>query len=252
MVVAAAGNVHPLVCPACFTRTVGVAFHRESTTVTSDGRVVKGQLPATGRGNLLQAEVTVAEPPGFDGTSFAAPLLSGFAALTTSPHDVEALARSGTALTPVLQLAQLHAQCSERGGARAIATLHQGMLAFAEGIPAGHRHWERAIVSQTCPECALFLIDWYNALVSLLMATGVPEQAVPIARIAAVLAPFSPSVAGNLGEGLRRWALGEPQESPRRGEHFREAALAFERAVQLSPVSLFVSRLHEVRAELAR
>jgi subtilisin family serine protease len=249
VVIAAAGNVHPLVCPACLTRTVGVAFHQERVEERG-GQVIRVELPASGKGNLVQVEVTVPEPPGFDGTSFAAPLFSGFAALLSTPGDVEELARSGIALTPVLTLAQLHYADREAVPARAIATLHKGLLAFADGIPPAHRHWEQPLVSEPCPTCALFLVDWYDALVSLLTATGEADQAAPVARIAAVLAPLSASSAGNLGNALLRWALDEPGPSQRR-DHLREAAVAFERARQLEPgVRSYEEGLGQVRAAL--
>lgn len=245
VVVAASGNAEQHACPACATRALGVGFHAEIAAVR-DGRVVTGQtLPRT-ESNLVW-EVTVPEPPGFEGTSFASPLISGLAALQEDPAEFAALAHLPRALTPVLIVANEVAH-RETIDAAALSVWHAAMLEFAEAVPARHRHWAEDVPAP-CSTCSFAMVEWYNAFTVLRLLQNDLVQALAMARLAATVAPHSPSAHGNLGETYRRWGLSLRNGSLERLAALRCAADAFARAARDAPD---VAMYAEDAAALAR
>jgi hypothetical protein len=252
VVVAAAGNEFEATCPACFRRVVGTGFE-STTTVERDGVVVTVRgLPQTTT-LQLRAELVVEEPPGFLGTSFAAPLISGLAALLPSPGDVADMAWLANAMTPLLQIAGIHRATPSRDIPLGAAdTVLQGLSRFAEAVPERHQHWKQPFVAEPCAICALLMVDWFDAYTSHLLWRRADEQALGFARIAAMLAPDVASVNGNLGEAHRRAAEAAPDPGQRR-EHLRLAEVAYGRAVDRSrePVPEYSSALSGVRSLLS-
>jgi hypothetical protein len=250
LVVAASGNSFAATCPACVGKVVGAGFHT-TRLVEREGVVYRtSELPQT-QTRQLRPEFLVEEPPGFLGTSFAAPLLSGFASLVPAPAEIAKLAWVPIAMTPVLVLANTHAVTPARDIPEvAPRILHQGLLRIAEAVPVAHQHWREAMVTRSCAVCALVMVAWYDAFTSLLTASGVPERAAPIARIAAVLAPDAATVQSNLGLACR--ALAEKTlDASRRRELLMESANAYRRAIARAPdVSLYAAGSAEVTAAL--
>jgi hypothetical protein len=251
LVVAAAGNKFEATCPACFRCVIGTGFE-STTTVERDGVVltVRG-LPQTST-LQLRTELVVEEPPGFLGTSFAAPLISGLAALLPSPGDVADMAWLANAMTPLLRVAGIHRATPSRDiPASAADTVLQGLARLAEAVPEQHQHWKQQLVSEPCAICTLLMVDWFDAYTSHLLWRGADEQALGLARIAAIVAPEVASVNGNLGEAHRRAADAAPDPGQRR-EHLRLAEVAYGRAVDRSPVPVaeYSSALLDVRSLL--
>lgn len=239
LVVAASGNAQQYACPACATRALGVGFHAETVAVR-DGRVVTGQaLPQT-ESNLVW-EVTVPEPPGFEGTSFASPLMSGLAALQEDPADFAALARLPRALTPVLIVANEVAN-REPVDSAALTVWHAAMLEFAEAVPPRHRHWDE-VAPAPCSTCSFAMVEWYNTFTVLRLLQNNLGQALAMARLAVRVAPHSPSAHGNLGETYRRCGLSLPEDSPERLAALVRAADAFACAARGAPdVAMYAER----------
>ncbi|WP_436497138.1 S8 family serine peptidase [Actinokineospora sp. HUAS TT18] len=243
LVVAASGNLTNPACPACVDRVVGVGFHR-SNRVERDGVVfTTSELPLT-EADIGRSELLMEEPPGFLGTSFAAPLLSGLGALVPSPSELADLVRVAKAMAPILLLAD----AQWRTPADAVpGTLHQGLLRIAEAIPPAHRHFDQEQVDTPCIGCALLLIDWYDVFVAMLVASGVPHKALGLARIASILAPTSPSTAGNHGLAAERAATAEVDPAQREAL-YDEALSAYERTCRLAPgVSTYAAAHARVR-----
>lgn len=243
VVVAASGNLDGPACPACSPGVVGVGFHGREVALVRDGRVVTGQSMPRTDSNLLW-EVSVPEPPGFEGTSFAAPLLAGLAAIQDDPAELVAMARLPKLLTPVLLLAHALTRPAGRpgpagderpdaaGGERpepasderpdpaggevpdpaiddgpdpaALAVWQAAMVEFAQVVPDRHRHWEQD-APDACSPCSLTMVDWYNAFTVLRLVQGDLFQALAMARLAVAVAPRSASAHGNLGEIWSRW-----------------------------------------------
>lgn len=238
LVVAAAGNFMSSSCPACFIRTVGVGFVTEQSS-ERDGRRVNSQTPVDAEHQNFMGEINLPAPPGLEETSFAAPMLSGFAALLDEPTDAESMVRLGTGLTPILALANnlavAAAENTEIPG-EAPMTLEAGFLEFAEACPVRHRHWNEES-PEPCPACALFMIEWYKALVSFWVNTS-NHQAPAFAQLACTLAPHSPEAAGNLGAAIY-WETRRAQLEPNAKHELLERSLqAWRRALHLAPTSM--------------
>lgn len=233
LVVAASGNWTVDSCPACFERVVGVGFHR-TRRAQSGGSVFTVSELSVSEAPVGRAELLIEEPPGFVGTSFAAPLLSGLGALAPAPADLATMSRISRAMTPVLTLAGLQVAHAPDLPADAPWTLHQGLVRIAEAIPSGHRHLDQDRVDQPCVVCTLLLADWYDVFVSLLVASGNPDGGLAIARVAALLAPEVASVSGNYGLASERAAQSRT-DAAARAALLDEARAAYRNAIRLAP-----------------
>lgn len=252
LVVAASGNRTRLACPACVARVVGAGFHRRRR-LERDGVVfTTSDLPET-KAKTERSELVVDEPPGFLGTSFASPLLSGFAALLEAPSELTTAARAVQGMTPVLLLAGSQAATPPAELPEgAPLTLHQGLVRFTEGaMPARHRHFDEKWIRSPCPLCALLFVDWYDIFVSILVASGKPVDALAIARIAAVVTPETPSVNANYGLAARSAAQIEAGVDERRAL-LTESFAAYERACTGAPdVAIYRDAKAAVDAQLS-
>ena len=211
LVVAAAGNRNQAACPASFRGVVGVGFHRTVQTVVGEAVALKPLPTSTEQdsSNGLLYEVTVEEPPGFEGTSFASPMLSGLASLLQHPADVGRIASLSFAVAPLaaqmrLFLASEPSSTPERSG----RTLLSGLLKVMDAIPDSHRHWEIGKTVVPCPLCSTVLAEWYNALAAVAGRVAIPE-ALGVAIFAAGVSPVSAAAAGNLAAVWLRLALEE-------------------------------------------
>jgi hypothetical protein len=246
LVVAAAGNTDRPVCPACATRALGIGFEHQALVTREGGHVLSRSLPEGFVQNLL-TELTVPQPNQLLGTSFAAPLVAGFAAVVEDRENFASMARLPFAMTPLLTLLGV----LRRGRPEpsdATETLRQGFLAFLAGVPAPHRHWEQA-EPRPCATCALFMAEWYKGLVSLLVGIGFADAAAPWARLAATLMPCSADVMALYGTTLVRLAAAAPAGSSESRRLTADAAEMYVRALELRPGDpLWEARLADLRS----
>lgn len=248
LLVAASGNHETTACPACVARVVGVGFVSTHTIQVNGSVFTQGDLPAS-KGHMERAELAVEQPPGFGGTSFAAPLLTGLAATVEHPEAISEVAKLSRALPAVLLLASLQWHTGAAAlpeGAPGI--LHAGLIKFADAIPTAHRHFDQDLTTHSCALCTLLLIDWYDVYVSLFIAAGPQTTALAMARTASVLAPNTPSVAGNHGLAAERCAGQTPDGAPRT-QLLAEAKVAYTAAVELAgDVAMYRDALARVSA----
>lgn len=246
LVVAASGNLEGQSCPACFVRVVGVGFHRTRRVEVAGTVFMTSELPVS-TGPMSRAEFVVEEPPGFQGTSFAAPLVSGFGALLPEPKLLAEIGNMSRALTPVLALANAQWTLGvDQLPDDAPEILWKGLMAFADSIPASHRHFDQESITEACAACALLLIDWYDVAVSLYSAILDWKHALGIARIAAVLAPESASVNGNHAFAAERAAEHQTDETERKAL-LRESVAAYKNAVRIAPeVTMYATELDRI------
>lgn len=242
VVVAAAGNILETACPACVETAVGVGFQSRRSVVIDGNIVLANGVPVTRHGNDTRPEIMLHEPPGFNGTSFAAPLLVGLTALLPAPGDLGQMARLGHAATPLLELANRHRVAGNAVPPRAVNTLLDGMEQFRAKIPSEHQHW-RDPSPRPCALCALVLADWWDTFVAyrLHLAWGTigpgrsEESGETVLRLActvAAIAPFSAASAAH--EGLA-WELhANATAGPEREEALLRARDALTRAIGLS------------------
>jgi len=180
----------------------------------------------------LNTEVVIPHPKELRGTSFAAPLTAGFAALLDDPCDFADMARFKAATVPLAWL--LSTLCGAADTASGWATLWAGFEAFAGALPERHQHWRAAPIAP-CPTCALMLEDWYKNYASLLLVVGRADKAIEATEVAAAVMPHSPAMFGLLGEAERRVAAAEPPGSVEARRLRGDAARHFSRALELRP-----------------
>ncbi len=245
LVVAAAGNLDQPSCPACLNRTVGVGFASVGTVQQGNQTLVTSGLPEEFDQNLT-AETLIPQPPGFLGTSFAAPLLCGLAALTHDRRDFGEMARLPMAFTPFLMLAM---SASSQGISRVFgdALVSSGGI-LAESVPARHQHWKEKHPDQ-CVACSLFVHSFYQTYSAVLIGLGA-EQAAGWTYVSMRVIPWSADLAGNRGTLLRRLAQGEADQRAKVAK-LDDAAQFYRFSLALRPGDpTFEQQLAEVSLEI--
>lgn len=256
LVVAASGNdVSQLACPACVRSVLGVGFRRTEYGV-EHGVVFTRPAMTESILDLGRAELLVEEPPGFVGTSFAAPLVAGLAALLPAPADLVALARCNRAFNrTVLELAYFHIHGSGATPPGVGSTIAGGLDRIFREVPPAHQHVEHAQTSTTCGACGVTMLDWYDVYVGLFATHGDPLHALEVARIASVLFPFTASVRGNHGFAAEGAAAADdfPGTAAERTSLLRESLVGHTTAAELAPsVPMYAEARDRVRGELER
>ena len=245
VIVAASGNTDRSVCPACYTRSIGVGFEKRERVLVGDRDVITTSLPTFAQN--LRTESLLPQPPGFDGTSFAAPLTSGLAAILPRTSDVASMSRMPFAFFPLAALLDTIAAASEPAE-RSIETLVAGFDLFGDACPDDHRHWSQASPGP-CVTCSIYMIDWYNNYSALRLFIRDPG-AVEFAALATTVAPFSPDAALNHGTALARAARSLPA-GPSRRRGLREAEREYRRSLSLAAApNAAVVELARVQEEL--
>lgn len=230
--IAASGNRYPTSCPACTQGSVGVGFQRSVLVERNGGVTLERQLPRTEHGDYTNPELMLDEPVGFDGTSFASPLLAGLTALLDDPLDTRRMAGLARAATPLLMLALAYRDEFENATPRTVDTLLRGFSLFAARIPASHHHWLEPQPAP-CAICALVLTDWYDTLTSVHLLRRATDDALRWGMTVATLAPFSATSASNAGLALAQHA--DRSAADQRADALAHAEAYLERAVALAP-----------------
>lgn len=234
VVVTAAGNLpdRTAVCPSAHPRAIGLGFENRPTAFVDEMTTVGAATPDDFTQNL-RVELSVPQPRGFLGTSFAAPLVSGFAALLADPAEVAVLTRLRAGLAPLMNLSS-----SLRGrpsiGAELAGTVLAGFAAYGNGFPEAHQHW-RVPRPDPCASCALFLHDWYRNYTAVLAVLAEPAAAVVRCGNAALVLPTSADVACNHALALRAFAATLPDGSADRRRCLELAAGEYRRALARQP-----------------
>lgn len=199
-VVAAAGNGCAPQCPAVHERVVGAGFEQE---VRSAGRI------GFSRPTFVQAdrtELALAQPPGFDATSFAAPLLTGVAALDGAGPDLAALIGVANAMSVVQRRHQVFGDGVEPAGVterRALEILDEYRFVL-DMLPPPHRHADRA--DPPCATCGVLLVDLYLNAGLLALELGLDEESDRWLRAGLRVCPLCPDLLLNRGAFFRQQA----------------------------------------------
>jgi Subtilase family len=228
LVVSAAGNVFEIACPACHDRCVGVGFEAQTIVHTGDGNLLARNLPYGFSQNLV-TEISIPQPAGFFGTSFASPLIAGFAAVVNS-EDFLQLARMPFAMAPISILLQ-RIQQSGRGTATQAEAVFEGFRRLTAEVPRSHHHWEEGPFVP-CAVCSLFMVDWYRDFLDILTGSGRAGAAVHVGAAAELVLPNSAAVTGNFAVAARTLAASTDDPSDKR-RLLEVAADRFRRAERL-------------------
>jgi hypothetical protein len=183
------------------------------------------------------------------GSSFAAPLISGMAALMRSRNELSAyrelsrLAALGDAL-----LGKLDHSVDNDWSDRRDGVIDRLYVKAINGQPHPHLHPDH---QEVCPECGLFAASAYVNFGLFKLNWGDLDGAEPLLRAAGAFAPWSPHAAANMGVALALRAR-QAQEQNRWSDVSRlliEAADLQQKALDLRPDSQsYRARVEEFRA----
>jgi hypothetical protein len=207
LVVAAAGNDVDLVsCPAVHESVLAVASHLYSSRLVDEDRILES-TDIESLSQSLFADLTIDKVPGFDGTSFAAPLVAGFSALLENPKEM----REGALTYQATQVAkQRHANLCFPPVATntreepfiGVASLYEEVISHFH--PA-HRHQHPAVL-EPCAYCSLLHHDFWQMFGLLIYGAGDFESARLVLERGAQLAPRAAGLISNLAATLHRSA----------------------------------------------
>jgi hypothetical protein len=229
VVVSAAGNdadADP-VCPSCNAKVIGTGFERQRHVLVDGGDVTVRGFPTSFSQNYF-VELSIPQPDGFDGTSFAAPLISGMLAISSDERTgSEEMVWFPTALAPAAAalnlFAEMPADRGEEDRARLASAALAGYQIVADCCPPEHQHWLPG-AARACGWCAWCMTDWYRDYSALLIGTGQADIARNVAGLGSTVNPRSPEIAGNMAVACTRLAAAEAEGSVEHEQLLGEAA----------------------------
>lgn len=202
LVLAAIGNSHDDVySPAIDDSVMACGFHLTQQDFASDGTEYFNATNASFEQSLFNIDFALEQPAAALGSSFAAPLLTGFAALMTSPASFPEFARvHRLASFADLKWQDVRDLLPEAQASPAYAaSVNEAHRAFADAMQAcPHRHY-REEPPDPCPECALFCELCYLNWALLRLKAGDLQGAEVLLRAARGFAPNNAKAAANLG-----------------------------------------------------
>jgi hypothetical protein len=237
LVIAAAGNDENLqaVCPSANSRTVGLGFENRPVRYADGMTTVGSSLPDDFEQTLM-VELGIPQPAGFLGTSFAAPLVSGLAALLTNPMDVAVCTRLRAGLAPLINLS-MTMRSTPIVTKSVLTTALAGFAEYAAGFPPAHQHWLHQ-PPKPCAVCSFFVHDWYRNYTAVAATQIEPAEATAICTLGTAVLPRSADLACNRGAALRRLATSTLDNPAARARHLADATEEYQRALRLQPGNL--------------
>lgn len=206
-VVAAAGNRPEMVfVPAATPGVISIGFQKVQRSIPAAAggtEVARADQPTFQQSAAL--DFTLQQPDGVVGSSFAAPLVSGFAALMSNRSEVPQFlrcARRGSLASWFL------AAWLQNPSAGDVEFLRGQVSAALASIPHPH-HQEPENQIASCPECAVFAAETVINGGLFFLRVGETGQALSLLRAASRFAPSNPHAAANLAVTHERLALQE-------------------------------------------
>lgn len=233
VVMAASGNESShAFSPALEPSVFSIAFFRASRSVV-DGLLETAQSKRPTFDESEFSDFGLLQPTGVLGSSFATPLLSGFAALMTDRRELAGFRDSATPSGFADALA-----ITFDPGERWTPTRH-GVVdnLYARALDLlPHKHLDAASHGP-CPECSFFGVPQYINFGLWKFQWGDLDGAERLLRAATAFAPSNPHGYANLGVvcGVRAKAAKERMSLDVASRYLREAVSLFEHAVALRP-----------------
>lgn len=224
-VVAATGNAGGHVYdPALRPGVIAAGFHRVARA--ADAGMERAVLKPPTYSQSEFRDIGVQQPPGVLGSSFAAPLVSGFVALMGCRSDLQAYGRLAWSAGLAEQLmAQLGGD-----GAPLPRQLQATAMLFDQAVQAApHAH---AVADGPCPECALLSASAFINGGLFALNRGALDQAQALLAPAEAFAPANPHAAANLA---MVYALRAREGQSGAGAALAEAARLMAKAMALRP-----------------
>jgi tetratricopeptide (TPR) repeat protein len=194
IVVAAAGNdPGAIYCPARSSHVIASGFSVEQLNIASDGGELAMSAITNDFSHSQFTDYTIRQVPGALGTSYSAPLLSGFLALDTDWDEFYAFVIAQRKAANASWFYRLARETNDKNALNTAIDLFDQSL---ELLP--HRH-ERDDSSVPCGECILFAEDIYVNYGLASASKGDFERSALLWEAAAKFAPDSPHAYANLG-----------------------------------------------------
>jgi hypothetical protein len=231
LVIAAAGNAKGhLFTPAIAPDVLSVSFARSTRSDAGPMETAEYRSPSFSQSEFV--DFGIGQPGNVIGTSFASPLLSGFAALMPSPRELFAYRR-------VQELVGIADQLLPGLPQGAWDDHRHGTVdrLYMDAVKAGpHSHFNPE-EQRPCPECAVFGANAYVNLGLLRLTGGDLDAAFWMLTGAWAFAPSNPYAAANLALvfGRRADECVEAGNVPRATEFLTGAIQASTRACELRP-----------------
>ncbi|MCX6538403.1 MAG: S8 family serine peptidase [Acidobacteria bacterium] len=250
MIVAAAGNaLDSACCPARADGVVAAGFEgrdARTTTLEDGGKQEVAFAAAPAVAQSLLTDMSLAEIPGVLGTSFAAPLIAGAAAIVLSPAELSAYVAS-QALAAMPQF--LHALIKTSRAdvpAESVRQIGEWYMRAQQRLPHVHCDYQARLnpaVACTdpaqCASCGIFAESIMVNHGLWLLETGRLEWGKSLLEAARLVAPWSADATANLGAIARE--LGD----------ITGAIELYERALELRPgFRVYTSELKRLRNRL--
>lgn len=254
-VVAAAGNYRGFVySPGTEVHTVSVGFQGERRSLTDEMvELAQGTAPTFWQSEW--ADFTLRQPDDVLGSSFATPLLAGFAALMKNRADLydyrEVQRLAGIAAHLFVDAKRPHGWAESRQGVikglfeKAVARTpsHDHLTKFLDAPSGTTPVTQVAKVGNTgeveprCPECSLLTADAFINLGLFRLETGNYDGARTLLEAARSFAPENEHAAANLGVtyGALAGEFQKEQDWPTVVDLLQRARASMEKAVDLRP-----------------
>jgi hypothetical protein len=232
-VVASAGNFRGYVfTPAAVPGVASVGFHAVQRSVEEGELQEYARSTAPSFSQSERADVLVVQPAHVLGSSFACPLISGFAAVMQDRHELPAYLLCGRRAANASGVERLIEEGVEPPDKTVLWVDSLYKSAFRS---APHPHQER--LDGTCPECAFFAAPLFIDFGLFTAKTGNPDIAFDLLSAARRFAPRNAFAAANLGVvsavlARNAKAVGDIGAAK---EHLAQAVQDMSEAVRLRP-----------------
>lgn len=242
-VIASAGNSEDyLYVPAATPGVTSTGFQMVRREIDAGGLETAVSEPPS----LLQSigsDFLIAQPAGVLGSSFACPLVAGFATLMKArellPQYVRCTRRAANASSAMVLM--------RPPAADDLALVHSLFSGALQSSP--HPHYKDAVDNiSECPDCSAFAVQAYINFGLFLGLTGNLDYAAHLLQSARRIAPANVHAAANLGVtyGAKAWAAKVAGNIDLAMEYLQSAAEQMEVAIMLRPSHApYKLRLHE-------
>lgn len=247
LVVAAAGNdADAIYCPARSSNVIASGFSMEELHVAPDGGELATSEISEDFSHSLFTDYTIKQIPGALGTSYSAPLLTGFLALDTDWDEFNSFV---IAQRKAATAAWFYRRVRETDDKKALDTAIDLFDQALELLP--HRH-EKDGSSVPCGKCILFAEDIYVNYGLALASKGELARSAVLWEAAKKFAPDSPHAFANLG-WLKYITAQEllsddiPSNADRALVLLSEAANHYNRAIEIRPFfDIYLDKYKEI------
>lgn len=202
-VIGATGNARGHIYdPALRESVFSVSFHRVARSIDLLMEEASSKAPTFSQSEFT--DFAIIQPPGVLGTSFATPLISGFASLMASRDDLREYSEVARLAGMAEELmVKLDHSTDVSWSDRRDGVIDGLFLKSIQAVP--HSHFDQSRQSP-CPECSFFAANAFINYGLFKLNWGDLDGAEALLGPAEAFAPVNPHAAANLGMVCAKWA----------------------------------------------